>query len=242
MAQFQKETSSDRAAEYELAGLDALRAAGARVPEASRDGAVLYLQRIETGGRGDDETFGRELAELHRTTRARSDGWGGVDDDPDAFLGACPVDLPRCASWFESYVERRVRPLTEQAVASDLLPSTALHLVDRLEPEHLGADEPPTLVHGDLWAGNRLIDRDGRSWLIDPAAQWGHRELDIAMMHLFGGFSAGEIRAYDEALPLADGWRDRIPTYQLLPLVVHTLLFGGGYASQTLRALEQITA
>lgn len=239
---FRKETPTARAAAYEYVGLEALRAAGARVPRVLDHGdGFLVLERIVTGGPGDvarQEEFGRELAALHGTTRPRTEGWGGIDDDPRAFLGLCPLELPRAKTWAGSYLDDRVRPLVRRAVDQHALPTDALGLAEQLGPEHLGADEPPTLVHGDLWAGNRLHDTEGRSWFIDPAAQWGHRELDLAMMHLFGGFTAREIAAYDESRPLADGWRDRIPVYQLLPLVVHVLLFGGGYASQTMQALQ----
>ena len=242
---FTKQTPSPRAAAYEYAGLEALRDAGARVPQVySCEGATLTIERIDSGGPGvtrhDEEEFGRELAALHATTRTRDEGWGGVDDDPRAFLGLCPVHLPVVDSWEESYLETRVRPLARRAVEEGCLDAEALRLVDRLEARHLGPDEPPTLVHGDLWAGNRMHDYQGRSWLIDPAAQWGHRELDLAMMHLFGGFTEREIGSYDEALPLAEGWRDRIPLYQLLPLLVHAILFGGGYGAQTLHALRSV--
>lgn len=242
---FTKQAPSPRAAAYEYVGLEALRHAGARVPQVhSCEGATLIIERIEPGGPGvtqhDEEEFGRELAALHATTRARDEGWGGIDDDPRAFLGLCPVDLPVVDSWEESYLENRVRPLTRRAVEEGRLDAEALRLVDRLGARHLGPDEPPTLVHGDLWAGNRMHDRQGRSWLIDPAAQWGHRELDLAMMHLFGGFTRREIAAYCEMLPLGDGWQDRVAVYQLLPLLVHAILFGGGYGAQTLRVLRSV--
>ncbi|HAS10233.1 MAG TPA: fructosamine kinase, partial [Acidimicrobiaceae bacterium] len=101
--------------------------------------------------------------------------------------------------------------------------------------------EPPARLHGDLWAGNRLVDRDGRSWLIDPAAHGGHREFDLAMMRLFGGFGAACFAAYDDVHPLADGWEARVPLHQLAPLVVHAIKFGGGYVAGTERALAQLT-
>ena len=117
----------------------------------------------------------------------------------------------------------------------------ALQLVDELAgraDELCGPPEPPALVHGDLWAGNRLVDKGGRSWLIDPAAHWGHREYDLAMMQLFGGFGEECYRAYDEAFPLAEGWRERIAWHQLPPLLVHAILFGGGYGESALRVMR----
>ena len=88
-------------------------------------------------------------------------------------------------------------------------------------------------MHGDLWAGNRVIDQDGVSWLIDPAAHGNHREFDLAMMRLFGGYQQNCFAAYNEQFPLDDGWEDRIPLFQLAPLIVHAIKFGAHYASAT---------
>jgi fructosamine-3-kinase len=99
--------------------------------------------------------------------------------------------------------------------------------------------EPPSRLHGDLWAGNRLVDGDGRSWLIDPAAHGGHREHDLAMMRLFGGFGPEVFEAYADAFPLEPGWEDRVALHQLAPLAVHAIKFGGGYVAATQAALRQ---
>jgi fructosamine-3-kinase len=95
-----------------------------------------------------------------------------------------------------------------------------------------GPSEPPARLHGDLWGGNVLAGADGRAWLIDPAAYGGHREVDLAMLRLFGSPSPRVFAAYEEAAPLAEGHEDRVGLWQLFPLLVHTVLFGGGYASQ----------
>ena len=95
--------------------------------------------------------------------------------------------------------------------------------------ELVGPPEPPARLHGDLWAGNVMGDEEGRPWLIDPSAFGGHREVDLAMLRLFGGPSERMFDAYREAHPLADGWRERVELYQLSPLLVHALLFGGSY-------------
>ena len=102
----------------------------------------------------------------------------------------------------------------------------------------LGPAEPSSLLHGDLWAGNRLVDAAGRSWLIDPSAHRGHREADLAMMRLFGGFGEEAFAAYDEAFPLAEDWRERVLPCQAVPLLVHAVLFGGGYGRQAAAALQ----
>ncbi len=98
--------------------------------------------------------------------------------------------------------------------------------------ELCGPSEPPARLHGDLWSGNVMADGEGRAWLIDPSAYGGHREVDLAMLRLFGEWAGTQSRifdAYEEAWPLAEGWRDRVELYQLLPMLVHALLFGGSY-------------
>ena len=97
--------------------------------------------------------------------------------------------------------------------------------------ELCGPAEPPARLHGDLWSGNVLADARGRPWLIDPTAYGGHREVDLAMLRLFGAPSPRIFDAYEEVSPLADGWRARVPLYQLLPLLVHAALFGGSYGA-----------
>lgn len=215
-----------------------------------------------------EEAFGRELAAVHRDSRlpeSEADFFGAVDGHPHrpassdgspvrAWLGAAEIDLTPSPTWAESWVVRRIVPLAEQAAAAGKAPPRVRDLAGRLAeltdgygPDSpnthpgaavLGPDEPSSLVHGDLWAGNRLIDAEGRSWLIDPCAHRGHREVDLAMMALFGGFGAEAWQAYDAALPLADGWRERVLAYQAVPLLVHAVLFGGGYGRQAEAALE----
>jgi fructosamine-3-kinase len=102
-----------------------------------------------------------------------------------------------------------------------------------------GPDEPPARLHGDLWAGNLLWAADHRVWLIDPAAYGGHREVDLAMLRLFGAPDPRALAAYAEAHPLAAGHEERVALYQLLPLLVHAVLFGGGYGASAERAARR---
>ena len=102
-----------------------------------------------------------------------------------------------------------------------------------------GAPEPPARLHGDLWAGNRLVGTDGRNWLIDPAAHGSHREFDLAMMRLFGGFGEACFVAYEQDFPLGPGWQDRVALHQLAPLVVHAIKFGGSYPAAVDAALAR---
>ena len=225
--------------EREASGLRALATAGARVPEVvAVDERGLTLSWVEEGGvdsTDTEERFGRELAALHRTTGER---WGSVDGEPTAYLGAAPIDLTPCGTWHESWVERRIVPLARQGADAGLLDPATAALAEQITTEQLGPPEPPTLVHGDLWAGNRLIDGEGRSWLIDPCAHYGHREVDLAMMRLFGGFGERAFQAYAEVFPLADGWPERVAVYQAVPLLVHAILFGGGYADRSAEVLR----
>src|SRR3954466_15940191 len=108
-------------------------------------------------------------------------------------------------------------------------------VIDRL-PELCGPEEPPARLHGDLWSGNVMSGPDGAPWLVDPAAYGGHREIDLAMLRLFGSPPPAFFAAYEEVASLADGHEDRVDLYQLLPLLVHAVLFGGGYGAAAARA------
>ncbi|MEM9033805.1 MAG: fructosamine kinase family protein [Actinomycetota bacterium] len=225
----------------EAAGLRWLRDAGAvRVPEVlavdDEPPSFLALEWIDEGGRRTDTEaeLGRSLAELHGAGAPSF----GREDRRTTGSRALPNDP--CETWVEFYGERRLRPLARLAAdGGALAPSTITDLervADRLDVVG-GPPEPPARLHGDLWAGNRLVDAAGRSWLIDPAAHGGHREFDLAMMRLFGGFGPACFEAYDEAAPLADGWADRIELHQLAPLVVHAIKFGAAYVPATERAI-----
>jgi fructosamine-3-kinase len=106
-------------------------------------------------------------------------------------------------------------------------------------PDRFGPPEPPARLHGDLWWGNVCM-LGAEPVLIDPAVYGGHREIDLAMLALFGELPAAMIAAYAEVWPLADGWRERIALHQLYPLAAHACLFGGGYGDQVARILARI--
>ena len=147
------------------------------------------------------------------------------------------VNVP-APSWPEWYAEYRIRPYLRRCAGtfSQADASVIDRVADRL-PQLAGPPEPPARLHGDLWNGNVVWGADGHAWLIDPAAHGGHRETDLAMLALFGCPHLNRVlAAYREAAPLADGWADRIPLHQLFPLLVHTALFGGGYAAQAVAA------
>jgi fructosamine-3-kinase len=201
---------------------------------------MLVLEWIDEGGgldAGGAEAFGRGLAELH-AAGADEFGWHA----PIRF-GPLEISNDPLASWPEFYADRRLRPLARRALGGGSLSRAGFDAVERVceRIEDLaGPAEPPARLHGDLWGGNVLAGTDGRAVLIDPAAHGGHREVDLAMLRLFGSPGARVFGAYDEARPLADGWRDRVGLWQLFPLLVHAVLFGGGYGASAEREAARL--
>jgi fructosamine-3-kinase len=209
----------------EAHGLDWLRAGPLRVPrvlEVADD--HLVLEWLDTSGRADPAALGRGLAALHKI------GAPSFGLDRANYLATLPQDNTPEPDWPTFYVERRLRPLCRRArLGLD-------HELDdlRARTDDFGPPEPPARLHGDLWWGN-VVAVAGAPVILDPAVYGGHREIDLAMLALFGGLPDVLVRAYDEVYPLADGWRDRIALYQLLPLAAHACLFGGGYGAQVVR-------
>ena len=227
----------------EAAGLSWLGDAGAvDVPAvlAVSDGppAFLALSWIEPGQAtpSTDADFGARLAALHR---AGAPCFGREDRRT---TGSRALPNEPTATWSEFYASCRLLPLARLAGDGGALPTAVIDdlvaVADRLDALG-GPDEPPARLHGDLWAGNRLVGAGGTSWLVDPAAHGGHREFDLAMMRLFGGFGPDCFGAYAEAYPLAAGWRDRVALHQIAPLVVHAIKFGGGYVSAATEAISR---
>jgi fructosamine-3-kinase len=215
----------------EANGLRWLRAAAAPVPEVLVAlPEMIALEWIEHGepSPAAAERLGRDLAALHRTG-AESFGapWAG-------YIGPLPLDnTPATGAWGPWFADRRLRPYLRQSADSGALTPTDVQAVEQIIKtiEAYGGSEPPTRTHGDLWPGNVVWGFDGRAWLIDPAAHGGHRETDLAELALFGGapYLPTILAAYDEAFPLADGWRERVPIHQLHLLLVHAAAFGGAY-------------
>ena len=185
-----------------------------------------------------ERAFGTGLAHLHaagapcfgREDR-RTTGSRGLPNEP-------------ASSWVEFYATCRLLPLARLARDARALPSSAVDGLARVAGRLAdlgGADEAPARLHGDLWAGNRMLGAGGRHWLVDPAAHGGHREFDLAMMRLFGGFGAECFGAYQDVAPLAPGWEARVPLHQLAPLVVHAIKFGGGYVGAATDAIDRCT-
>jgi fructosamine-3-kinase len=191
---------------------------------------LLALEWLDEGGPLDEEALGRGLAQVHAAGAERFGAPPPGAPAEGTRLG--PLLLPNdpAADWPTFYAERRLLPLAEGFPAVEAVCSRIHDLA--------GPEEPPARLHGDLWSGNVLVS-GGRPYLIDPAAYGGHREVDLAMLRLFGGPGPRFLAAYEEVAPLADGHEDRVALYQLFPLLVHAALFGGGYAASVERAARR---
>ena len=230
----------------EADGLRWLAQAGAlRIPQvlAVSDGergpAFLALELIEPAARSrdHDERLGRGLAALHRS------GADGFGLERDGCIAILPQDNSAAPDWPSFYGERRLGAqlaiAREHGRATRAMERGFERLFARL-PELCGPPEPPARLHGDLWGGNAMTDERGQPVLIDPAVYGGHREIDLAMMRLFGGFSRRVFEAYFEAYPASPGEAERVDLYQLYPLMVHVNLFGGGYAGRVESILARL--
>ena len=225
----------------EAAGLRWLADAGTvRVPAVrGLDERWLVTDLVRTGPPSARAAvrFGRDLAALH-ASGAPAFGAPPPGGPTDAYIGLAPMRNVPAADWPNWYAEQRVLPYLRSAVDAGTLRHTEATVVERVcerLPQLAGPAEPPARLHGDLWNGNVLWGADGHVRLIDPAAHGGHRETDLAMLHLFGCPHLPEVLdGYRETAPLAPGWADRIGLHQLFPLLVHVVLFGRGYAEQAL--------
>jgi len=238
--------------ECEAQGLAALAETGAirvpRVVAVNREALVLEFIRSAPKKPGFTRTFGRSLASLHQH-RGKTFGF-----PHDNFIGSTPqCNEPLTGSWTEAgsdngsawpafFMQRRLRFQVNLALNNGF-GQELQRLLDRSEARMLeildGSVEPAVLLHGDLWGGNYIVDERGEACLIDPAVYYGHREADLAMTHLFGGFEPSFYTAYGEVAPLDYGHQERLPIYQLYHVLNHLNLFGGGYLGQSRRILNR---
>ena len=199
--------------------------------------AYLVLEMLAPAKRRPsfEEELGRSLAALHAF------GAPSFGLDHDNFIGRLPQSNTPTVDWPTFYWGSRLEPQLRLASDRGLVGSSMRARFEALRKglhELVGPDEPPARLHGDLWGGNLHVDESGAPCLIDPAVYGGHREVDLAMMRLFGGFGQRVFAAYDEAFPLAPEASGRTDLYQLYPLLVHVNLFGGSYVGSVDRALS----
>ncbi|MFI5658663.1 fructosamine kinase family protein [Streptomyces sp. NPDC051684] len=238
-----KHADSPAAVRAEAAGLRWLAAAEAvAVPTVHGcDERFLVVDRVDEGRPSPDAAvrFGADLARLH-TCGAPAFGAAPPDGPTDAYIGLAPMRNVPGDDWPHWYADHRVLPYLRTAVDAGNLSPTEARPIERVcerLPDLAGPVEPPARLHGDLWNGNLLWGADGAARLIDPAAHGGHRETDLAILHLFGAPHLDRILdGYERTAPLAADWHARIPLHQLFPLLVHAVLFGRGYAEQAVAA------
>jgi len=226
--------------EAEKKGLELLASTNTMpIPKILETGEVngtsfLLMEFIETGKPAKDTmlNFGRNLAALHR----HSSGHYGLEYDN--YIGSLPQYNQIKDSWGDFFI--RMRLLPQLKLAKDLVSFFILDFENLFSKmDSLFPDERPALLHGDLWNGNYIVNTKGDACLVDPAAYYGHREMDIAMTKLFGGFTNEFYEGYNEVYPLESGWRSRIDLCNLYPLLVHVNLFGDSYVKQVKKCLKK---
>lgn len=246
---FVKVTGADRAWAFdaEAEGLRALASASAiRVPRVLGAGvaanrAWLALEWIDLVAPGpvSEARLGELLAEQHRTTSATF-GWHRTNT-----IGLTAQENEPDPDWTRFYAVRRLGFQLDIVGAGGhggLLLERGRRLCECLPALLAGHSPGPSLLHGDLWAGNHAADSAGTPVIFDPAAYFGDREADVAMTRLFGGYGRAFYRAYEAAWPLAPGAAERVPLYNLYHVLNHVNLFGGGYRRQAEDMTERLLA
>lgn len=202
------------------------------------DTDCLILDWVEAGRPNAEAagSFGRALAATHAYG---ADGFGA---EADGYIGRLPLPNRSLPTWAEFHAERRIAPYLKVLRDKDIVSPEDAALIETAATRapSIVPEEPPARLHGDLWNGNVLWSAGDRVVVIDPAAYGGHREVDLAMLALFGLPQLPQVMAaYDEAHPLADGWEDRLGYHQLFPLLVHACLFGGQYGARAARVAQR---
>jgi fructosamine-3-kinase len=243
---FVKKNSASRYPEMfrkEAMGLQLLEAAGELpVPQVvihgeEADTAFLVLKFVKSGSKSDNfwDLFGTGMAKLHKHS---SEAFGL---DHDNYIGSLFQSNRQHDNWIDFFREERLNVQVKMARDEGIMGRDTIHAFERFynRLDEIFPMEPPSLVHGDLWGGNYMSGEKGEPVLIDPAVYFGHREMDIGMSRLFGGFSKAFYEAYQTAYPLAPGWQQRVDFCNLYPLMVHVNLFGGGYINSVRSILSK---
>jgi fructosamine-3-kinase len=238
---FVKQYSNTRMHTAEANGLIELsKTETIRIPKvihASND--FLILEFIESARRikNFSEKLGRQFARLHKNS---SEQFGYFENN---YIGSTDqINLPRSNNWTEFFFENRIMyqfKLAEKNGHSTGELKTGIQFIEtKIDQILIGSHEKPSLLHGDLWSGNYMEDENGNPCLIDPAVYYGHREADLAMTKLFGGFDSDFYKAYNEEYPLKTGWEYRESIYKLYHILNHLNLFGSGYYGQAISLMK----
>ena len=225
--------------EAEKKGLELLAGPGViRIPKTFEtatldDHSYLLLEFIPSGTKNSDfwRVFGSQLAQLHSV---QSDQFGL---DHDNYLGSLPQQNSYRTDAISFYTEMRLEPQLKLArEKGHNLPDASILFKNC---ESIIPKEKASLIHGDLWGGNYLVDANGRPCIIDPAVAYAPREMDIAMTRLFGGFDNQMISSYQDYFPLENDWEQRIELWQLYYLLMHLNVFGASYKSQVTEIIHK---
>ncbi len=228
----------------EIAGLEAMKEAGVTVPEVFGCGhigndAYLLLEFLEEGT-GSQRDLGRMVAEMHKSRQ--EDGLFGFDLPHEG--GDIHFDSGWRNTWKALFFENRMMPLRDRIIELGLWNERDIKTYDKVhEVMEAALDQhksEPSLLHGDLWAGNYMFLSDGRPALFDPSPLYGDREFDLGATTVFGGFDKDFYAAYDAEYPLADGAWERIRFYKLYLLMVHLVKFGVSYAGRVNETMADI--
>lgn len=199
--------------------------------------SFLVLRYIESNTKSTNfwQIFGEQLANLHKHTNS----YFGLDYDN--YIGSLYQSNSKKYSWAEFYIMERLEKQVALASDNNLIDKATTGNFGRFynRIEEIFPDEPPALIHGDLWSGNYMVNQTGKPVLIDPAVYYGHREMDIGMSMLFGGFDSQFYHFYNEYYPLETGWEKRIDYCNLYFLMVHVNLFGGRYISSVKSIIQK---
>jgi fructosamine-3-kinase len=202
------------------------------------DHQVLLQEWVYEGERTESfwKAFGEQLAALHRCSNEYF-GW-----EEDNYMGSIPQSNTATSSWNDFFTNHRLQPLVKQSLDKGLLSSTEVkqfELIYQKLGEVFNPQEPPSFLHGDLWSGNFMCNRESNPVLIDPACYFGHRSIDLAMTTLFGGFRTPFYEAYNYHYPFPSNYQEQWAVCNLYPLLIHLLLFGRSYLPQIQTTLQQ---
>ena len=218
--------------EVEAKGLQLLKKSDSfKIPNVIAEGvfqnaSYLLLEYIAPGNKSNNfwESFAEKLIKLHKTSSEQF----GLDHTN--YIGSLPQKNEYRSTASEFYISQRLEPQFKMALENGFSFNNLEGFYKNISREI--PSEPPSLIHGDLWSGNYMVSKKGEPVLIDPAVAFAPREMDLAMMKLFGGFSEEVFLNYNSIFPLTNGWKERVPVWQLYYLLVHLNLFGSGYLQQ----------
>ena len=201
--------------------------------------AYLLMDFIDSLSRKNNywEDLGIKLAELHRQTNSSF----GLSENN--FIGSLPQQNDFAEDWSSFFIDHRILPMVKMAINNGLVTNAFVANIEIVLNNivDLMPKETPAFVHGDLWSGNLMVDAKGQPCLIDPAVYYGHREMDIAFSHLFGGFDQRFYETYQDVYPLEPGFDNRLDLYNIYPLLVHLNLFGRSYLGQIENIIARFT-